>query len=627
MVEEQPQIVDFRHVGRNPLARLLLSACQTLVDPLFRFRSLNEHYARLLELRARDSGSFFDQGLSVLGVRYRVFEEDLDRIPAEGPLFLVANHPYGGVDGLVLGSLLDRVRPDGRLLVNFLLDRIDHMGGRCFYVDPFGGPEAARFNLKGIKESLRWLREGHALATFPSGTVSHLKLASRRVTDPPWVENLVPLIRKTQATVVPVYFSGRNSQFFQLAGLLHPRLRTLLLPREMISGKIREIEVRIGNPIPARRLERFGSHREVMDFLRLRTYILQNREVADKTVFMPDVRKASSGKPVIEAQPREILEADLADLGPEAVLAEHEPFVVYAAKAVQVPHILLELGRLREITFRAVGEGTGEASDLDRFDALYWHLFIWNRLEREIVGAYRLGLTDEILPEHGKNGLYTSTLFRFKPGVIASLDPAIELGRSFVVEKYQRKPLSLGLLWKGIGQFIVRNPKYCTLFGPVTISKEYQSLSKNLMVAYLKEHNLDPDLASKVKARNPAKSRYFGSLDRTSFRRSVRDIEDVSALISEIEREERGVPVLLRQYLKLNSTVLSFNVDPAFNDCLDGLVLVDLRRTLVRTLEKYMTPEGAKRFLAWHQQQPERVPAPNPFRTTARSFMRKRSRE
>lgn len=608
------KVVDFRDLSRIPVLRAALGALQWSVEPLFRIRSLNEHYRRFLAQRARKTdSSFFDEGLSVLGIQYTISNDDLDRIPQEGPVFFVANHPYGGVDGLVLGSIIDRVRGDGKLLVNFLLDRIDHMGGRCYYVDPFGGGSAAKANLKGIKESLRWLRSGHALGTFPSGTVSHLKWGSRRVTDPQWAENIASLILKTGATVVPVYFTGRNSGLFQFAGLLHPRLRTLMLGREMVSMHHRRIEVRIGNPVPAKRLERFRSNREVMDFLRLRTYILQNREIADKTVILPDTRKARTGKAIADPQPVALIEGDLADLPPEAILVEQEPFVVYAAKAVRMPHVLLEIGRLREITFRAVGEGTGNSTDLDEFDRDYWHLFIWNREEREIVGAYRLGLTDEILPVRGKKGLYTTTLFRFKPGVMASLDPAIELGRSFIVEKYQRKPASLGLLWRGIGQFIVRNPKYCTLFGPVSISKEYQSLSKNLMIAYLKEHTLDPVFASKVKPRNPMRSRYFGSLDRTSFRHSVRDIEDVSALVSEIEREERGVPVLLRQYLKLNATMLSFNVDPAFNDSLDGLVLVDLRRTAVRTLRKYMGPDGSRRFLAWHGAAAERGHALNPF--------------
>lgn len=583
------------------------------MEPLFLISSLNDHYRQFLDVRQCSEAGFFDQGLGVLGVRYKVSEEDLQRIPKTGPVFLVANHPYGGVDGLVFGSMLDRVRDDGQFLANYLLSRVDDMGGRCFYVDPFGGPGAAKANFKGMKDSLRWLKDGHALATFPSGTVSHLKWGSRRVSDPVWAENLAPLLLKSGATVVPVYFRGHNSIFFQIAGLFHPRLRTALLPREMLRAKNRVIEVRVGNPISARRLERFRSHREVMDFLRLRTYILQNRQVADKTVFVPDLRRSHSGKPITPAQPVEKLEEELADLPPEAILAEHAAFTVYAAKANQIPHILMELGRLREITFRAVGEGTGESIDIDKFDSDYWHLFIWNREEREIVGAYRLGLTDEILPQHGKHGLYTTTLFRIKTAVLFSINPAIELGRSFVVEKYQRKPLSLGLLWKGIGQFIVRHPEHCTLFGPVSISKEYQSLSKNLMVAYLKEHNLDPVFASKVKPRKPARSRFFGSLDKSSFRRSVRDIDDVSALISEIEREEKGVPVLLRQYLKLNATLLSFNVDPAFNDALDGLMLVDLRRTPVRILEKYMGPEGARRFLAFHKSLTQTQLASNPF--------------
>jgi putative hemolysin len=614
MEPSQANLIDFRELSQNRLVRTLLGFGQWLLEPLLRTRKTNSAYRKLLELRSGNTdASFYDQGLEALGVSYHISDEDLGKIPLDGPVFLLANHPYGGVDGLVLGSVLDRVRPDSRLLANSLLARIDDMGGRCFYVDPFGTPEAIKGNFKGLKQTLKWLRDGHAMATFPSGTVSHLKWGSKRVSDPTWAENLVPIILKTGATVVPVYFPGRNSDIFQIAGLVHPLLRTLMLPREMMNANQRRIEVRIGSPVSAKRLHHFGGNREVMDFLRLRTYILKSRHVADKTKFTPDSRKAHTGEPIVDAQPAGVLEEELRDLPESTLLLEHEPFAVYAAKAKDIPHILLEIGRLREITFRAVGEGTGTPRDLDKFDTDYWHLFVWNRAERELVGAYRLGLTDEILPVKGKRGLYTSTLFRFKTKVIASLDPAIELGRSFIIEKYQRKPLSLGLLWKGIGQFIVRHPDHCHLFGPVSISNEYQSLSKNLMVTYLREHALDPVLASKVKARNPTRSRHLGSLDRRSFKRSVRDIEDVSALISEIEREERGVPVLLRQYLKLNATMLSFNVDPAFNDSLDGLILIDLRRTSPKTLERYMGQDGARQFFARHKVGLARRPAPNPF--------------
>lgn len=601
MPDTENQLLDFRDVGVRPWQKVLMGLLQNLADPLVQGTGLNQHYGELLRRLETSEQSFYDTGLDVLGVTYKVSDEDLKRIPEDGSVFLLANHPFGGVDGLILGSILDRVRPDSKLLVNYLLSKIADMGGRSFYVNPFGGDEATRANFKGMKESLRWLKDGHALATFPAGTVSHLKWWRRRVTDPTWVENIAPLILKSKAVVVPMYFEGRNSNLFQAAGLIHPVLRTAMLGREMLRSKNREIKVRIGNPISAKRLAHFDGNRAIMDFLRLRTYILKSRNLADKTVFLPDARKAHTGKPIVEAEPVEKLEEELNDLPEEAVLWEQDPFIVYAAKAPQIPHILLELGRLREITFRAVGEGTGDPRDLDRFDSLYWHLFIWNREEREVVGAYRLGLTDEIMPEHGKSGLYTTTLFRIKSKVLKKLNPAIELGRSFVVEKYQRKPASLGLLWKGIGQFICRHPSHCILFGPVSISTEYKGLSKNIMVTFLREHSFDPEMASDVKARNPMRSRFFDSLDKKSFKRSVRDIEDVSSLISEIEEGEKGVPVLLRQYMKMNASFLGFNVDPLFNDSLDGLMVADLRRSPEKTLSRYMGRAGAEAFLKHHE--------------------------
>lgn len=602
-------LIDLRELSTSTIGRFGLGLLQDCLDPLLRTRAINAVYRRFLGTReSMPEVNFYDRGLSVLGVRYRVEESDLQRIPRTGPVFLMANHPYGGVDGLVLGSLLERARPDGRLLANFLLERIDRMDGRCFYVDPFGGQGAARANLRGIRKSLAWLREGHALATFPAGEVSNLRLRSNQVTDSPWAENLAQLVRRTGATVVPVYFSGHNSRFFQWLGTLHPRLRTALLPREMLRMSGREIEVRIGNPISAKRMEHFETDRAMMDFIRLRTYILQNRDLSERTNFIVERRMASSGQPVIGPQDPAKLEGEIADLPEDACLLRQGDYAVFVGTAAQMPRVLLEIGRLREITFRGVGEGTGLEKDLDRFDSRYRHLFVWNFADRCIVGAYRLGLTDEILPVEGKHGLYTRTLFRFGPGVLRSLSPAIELGRSFVVESYQRRPQSLSLLWRGIGQFIVRNPRYKILFGPVSISTEYHSLSKNLIVTYLREHALDPKLARRVWAKKPPRSRFFGSLDRRSFRRAVRNIEDVSALIAEIEEEARGVPVLLRQYLKLNATMLSFNVDPDFNDCIDGLVLVDLRRTAPKALAQYMGREGAEQFAAFHKMGEQPIP-------------------
>jgi putative hemolysin len=602
---EGRDLIDLDAAVKGPFLGLFWRLVAPLLSQGLRFDEINRVYRETLRLNATGSGNYFDHILTALGVEFEVSQEDLGRIPVEGPLATVSNHPFGGLDGIVLGAVLSRRRPDFKLLVNYLLAEIEPMRPNIISVDPFGGKNAAKTNLGPMRECLKWLKQGGALGLFPSGTVSHLHPRRRQVTDPLWVTNLAGIIRRGRAAVVPIYFEGRNSNFFQAAGLLHPRFRTALLPREMCGARGRVVKLRIGHAISPNQLDRFKDDESMMGFLRLKTYILRNRQVAEKTSFRKNWRRIfnsqTAREEIIPALDPTQLAAEVAALDADQCLVEHGDYRVYYARARQIPVLLQEIGRLREVTFRAVGEGTGTPCDLDRFDETYIHLFMWNEMKREIVGAYRLGPTDEILRRQGPQGLYTTTLFRFKPGVLQRLSPALEMGRSFITAEYQRKHLSLGLIWRGIGQFVAKFPRYRTLFGPVSISQDYQSLSKNLIVMYLRENTLDPDFSGQVRAKKPPRSRYFGRLDQRSFSTSVRDIEDVSALISEIEREEKGVPVLLKQYLKLNATMLSFNVDPEFNDCIDGLVLVDLVRTNEKTLRRYMGDEGIERFYAYHE--------------------------
>lgn len=597
-----PELIDFSRHLNGFLPRNIWKLIQPAAAPFLGIPQVNAIYREVVA-RTGASEDFFLSVLDTMGIRIEVDEADLDRIPAEGPLATVSNHPFGGIDGVVLGAVVRRRRQDLKILGNYLLNQIEPMRPHLINVDPFGGVDAPKTNLRPMRESIQWLKSGGVLGLFPAGTVSHLHLRKRQVTDPVWVANMGSIIRRTQASVLPIYFEGRNSNFFQISGLVHPMLRTLLLVRELVARRGQTIRVRIGSPIKPSRLERFEDTASMMGFLRLKTYILQNRNVAEKVSFRRGRRMRPENKfdSVIPALSPDVLQEEIDRLSDSHLLASQGSYRVYFARAKQIPNLLREIGRLREITFRKVGEGTGMSCDLDGFDPYYLHLFMWNVEKRELVGAYRLGATDEILNEVGRNGLYTTTLFRYRPGVIERLNPALELGRSFIVEEYQRKHISLGLIWRGIGEFVVRNPRYRILFGPVSISKEYQSLSKNLIVMYLKENTLDPDLSDQVKAKRPPRSRYFGRLDRRSFAANVRDIEDVSALISEIEREERGVPVLLKQYLKLNATMLSFNVDPDFNDCIDGLVLVDLVKTNEKTLRRYMGDEGVESFYAYHE--------------------------
>jgi len=302
-------------------------------------------------------------------------------------------------------------------------------------------------------------------------------------------------------------------------------------------------------------------------------------------------------QPLPRGIPPRLLEWELGQLGPGAELARQGDYRVLLLTGEQAPRVLDEIGRLREETFRAVQEGTGRARDLDEFDRHYLQLVLWNQSKREIVGAYRIGRSDLILARAGVRGLYTSTLFKFAPGFLEKLGPALELGRSFVRTEYQGHATPLALLWRGIGEFLVRHPQYKTLFGPVSISRSYSELSRRLMLEFLtREHGSGP-LAGRVKARRPPKDR-LARAERALFAGLLRDVDDLSLLVAEIESDGKGVPILLRHYLRLNATLLGFNLDPEFGHCLDGLIMVDLRRSDPKLLKRFMGDEGYRKFCA-----------------------------
>lgn len=280
-------------------------------------------------------------------------------------------------------------------------------------------------------------------------------------------------------------------------------------------------------------------------------------------------------------------------------MVDNGDFKVYCANAEQTPHILQELGRLREITFRATGEGTGKSIDLDIYDNYYLHLFIWHSTRYEIVGAYRLGLGDKIMKRFGKRGFYSHSLFKYHSQLINQLNPAIELGRSFIREEYQRSFSPLMLLWKGIGAYIAQHPHYRKLFGPVSISNNYQRSSQQLMVDFLRANNHRPELSRLVKPRSPFKSKEIHYPDQATS--GFKNIDSIAQLISEIEQDNKGIPILLKQYLKLGGTILEFNVDDQFNNALDGLIMVDLLHTDPKVLGKYMGNDAAQMFLQHHQ--------------------------
>jgi len=580
-----------------------------LRDPLemaIGLNQINRVYAQAAS--APDQWQFLSDILHGLNVRYDLAEGDLSRIPSQGPVVVVANHPFGGVEGVILPALLGRVRQDVKILANYMLRPISELQDLFIYVDPFGTKYSTKANLASLREALNWLKEGGLLGVFPAGEVSHLTWPKWEITDPIWNHNVAGLLRKSHADAVPVFFSGQNGPLFQCLGLVHPLLRTALLPREALNKNGRTIQVKIGQVINRKNLRALGTDGEVMDYLRLRTYMLQGNFASrpKNGTYLPLLhrKKKSLMEDVIKAPDLRAMIKEVNNLPASQTLVQSGNLVACYGRADQIPNLLQEIGRLREITFREVKEGTGKAIDLDRFDAHYLHLFLWNQETREVVGAYRLGGTDTILRTTGSKGLYTATLFEYQAEFLQEINPALELGRSFIRIEYQKNYSALLLLWKGIGQFVVRNPHYQRLFGPVSISNEYNEFSQGLLATWLSIHNFLPELAQFIRPKNPFEVKKFRNQDLRLALTGTQEVEDLSVLIADVDPKQKGVPILLKQYLKLGGKLLGFNRDPNFNNVLDGLILVDLLQTPHQVLQRYMGKEGLAKFDQHHYRIP-----------------------
>ena len=573
----------------------LAQIANRLLSSLFQLDKLFHLYDGIP--RDDSSRSFVDQALNHLDINYNIVRGSLDAIPREGPLVIVANHPFGGIEGLVLLSLLATVRPDVKLMANQLLSGIPELRKDMILVDPFGGSEAAAKNTAPVRQSLRWLKNGGALALFPAGEVAHFDLARKRICESDWHETAARLVRHSGAAVIPVFFAGANGPLFQMAGLIHPRLRTAMLVREMINKTGHSLNVSIGHALPFENLNTIPNDTELTHYLRMRVQLLgANRKVAPKQLTgKPFARKV----PLVSAKSPNNIALEVAWLKPEQKLLEVGDYRVYIAQTNQIPCVTHEISRLREITFRAAGEGTGQSLDIDVFDSFYHHLFVWNEKTSEVVGAYRLGLTDKILTQYGLGGLYTSTLFNYEWDLIDQMNPAIEIGRSFIRLEYQRKHLPLLLLWKGIGVYVAMNPKYRNLFGTVSMSKSYAEASRQLVARFFEQEKIGTQPHHLVAPRNPFRFKDIPGDDASGPACRIPDLGALSEMVSEIEADGKGIPVLIRQYMKMGGRILACNVDPKFNMTLDALILVDLAHTDPRLLEIYMGKLTAG-YLAHH---------------------------
>ncbi|HAU4887661.1 lysophospholipid acyltransferase family protein [Aeromonas hydrophila] len=508
---------------------------------------------------------FVEQALTELDFDYRVSEAQLEHIPASGRVIIVANHPIGSLDGLALLRLLGRIRPDVKIVANQLLAQLTPLRPLLLPVDNLGG----KTDRRAILAMGEHLASAGALVIFPAGEVS--RLGPKGVKDGPWQAGFIKLAQRTRTPLVPIHLDGRNGLSFYLAAWLHNDWAGLLLVKQLFRQQGKRIGVTIGARIPVSGVQELPA-KSAARLVRSHLYRVGRGKrgllATEAPIALPEERR----------QLKQAIDAC------EALGHTPDGQGIYLYRRHELSHsvILRELGRLREIAFRAVGEGSGRRRDLDAFDDDYHHLILWDPTRLEIIGAYRFAPVAELLASKGLGGLYSHTLFGFEEKLLPRLELAIELGRSFIQPAYWGKR-GLDYLWFGIGAYLARYPRYRYLFGPVSLSGSLPAAAKDLLVSFYRQH-FAPELALAPSRRPyPATPPLFAGLDYGA---------DLRELKARLDNLGCAIPTLYKQYSELcepgGVQFMDFGIDPDFNHCIDGLVWVDVSRLKPHKRARYI---------------------------------------
>lgn len=542
-----------------------------LLMKVLKISTLNKIYDKHKHLSELE---FLNAILDEFQIKFEIPEEDLKRLPKEGPYITVSNHPLGGIDGILLLKLMLEREPNFKIIANFLLHRIAPMKPYIMPVNPFENHKDSKSSVVGIKETLRHLSDGKPLGIFPAGEVSTYK-DGKLIVDKPWEEGAIKIIKKANVPVVPIYFHAQNSKLFYTLSKINDTLRTAKLPSELLTQKNRTIKVRIGKPISVAEQAEYTEISDFCEFLRRKTYMLSHAFEEDTKLQLPKLSIPKPPKQIVKpANHSEIIEEINALKEGDFRLLQSKNYQVFLTTAEKIPNILHEIGRLREITFREVGEGTNEAIDLDKYDQYYHHMFLWDDEAQMIAGAYRMGLGDGIYKKHGIEGFYLHELFRFEPELHGMMSQSIEMGRAFIISEYQQKPMPLFLLWKGIVHTTLRYPEHKYLIGGVSISNQFSDFSKSLMIEFMKSHYYDPYVAQYVHPKKEFKVKLKDADKDFVFNETEADLNKFDKIIDEVEPGSLRLPVLIKKYIKQNARVVAFNVDPLFNNSVDGLMYI-----------------------------------------------------
>jgi putative hemolysin len=550
---------------RNPLLALLSSVTK--------LTKLNDLYDRI---RANKGTAFIEAFFQELQITIQLNEEELQFIPETGGCVIVCNHPFGAIDGLALIQQIEKRRPDLKVMANFLLEEIPEIAPYFFSVNPFDKNVVQLKSERGLKRCIEHIANGGCLAIFPAGEVSTFQKKWSNVSDKKWQRSVMKLIQRAECPVVPVFFDGRNSRMFHLLGKVNPQLRTMALPSELFKKEGDEIKMRIGKSISASDIAVIQDSELLGRFLRAKVYSLGSELHVKKKFFQNFRRKIKEASEIAAPLDANLLIQEI-EANEDSKLFDNSNYSVYALKASSAPNVLLEIGRQREIAFRAVGEGSNHTRDIDEFDYYYYHLVLWDREKNAIAGAYRVGRGAEIMEFYGKHGFYTHTLFRFKREFQSYLQESVELGRSYVAVEYQRQRLPLFLLWEGIIQMLGNFKEAKYIIGPVSMSNDYQALSKELVIEFIQKNFGDENLSQLVKPRTKIRNAVKKVDKEALILAAGGEIKKFDRLLAAIEPMGKTMPVLYKKYLAQNAKILAFNRDRKFNDAIDAFMILDIQ--------------------------------------------------
>jgi putative hemolysin len=524
------------------------------------------------------SDPFIESFLEASNVSVHTERSELIRIPSSGACVLVANRLFGPVDPILLIKAITQVRTDLVVLTPFDFSTCPELHQWIKPLDMEDDEQELSLLLQVL------LRQGFAVVVFPAtqGTIS--RITGNMAIDKRWNPKLVRVLFQLDCPILPVYL--RTPSF---VNLLHSKAFSfdrLTAFFQDLNAAGKKVTVRFGKQLDDDVLQSFVKSENFGRYLRAKLYALGSP--LEVNSFFTKAGYTSGNSRVSAIGPKmdpNLLELELVGLPAENRLISHGQFAVYIASANMIPMVLKEIGRLRELTFRAVGEGTGSAVDLDEYDMYYHQLILWDVENKAIAGGYRVGFGHEIMDLYGKRGFYLHSLFKFQKPFNRILEQSIELGRSYVTPEYQRAKWPLFLLWKGILTVLLQNLGYRYLIGPVSISNEYSSFSKQLMVGFIKRHYWNAELAVHVKARKEFRPLKRDIDMEVLIDKMGSDMRDIDKMIEEVEPKHFKLPVLVKKYLKQEARIIGFNVDPGFSNVLDGLIVLDMMDIPIETLE------------------------------------------